>query len=110
MEMAGVVTYTGAAIIKEARTLVEQIGKTLELDTDGIWCVFPHTFPQDFTFKTSDPQKPKIGLSYPCTMLNVDVDRSCHNPQYQVPPPRARAEPRPALVSPLSLGFSWVVL
>ena len=37
MEMAGVVTYTGANIIKDARTLVEQIGKTLELDTDGIW-------------------------------------------------------------------------
>ena len=83
MEMAGIVTYTGAAIIKSARVLVEQIGKTLELDTDGIWCVFPHTFPQDFTFKTSDPSKPKFTLSYPCTMLNVDVDRNNHNPQYQ---------------------------
>ena len=83
MEMAGVVTYTGAAIIKEARTLVEQIGKTLELDTDGIWCVFPHSFPQDFAFHTSDTSKPKLPISYPCVMLNVDVDRNCHNPQYQ---------------------------
>ena len=41
MEMAGVVTYNGANIIKDARVLVEQIGKTLELDTDGIWCVLP---------------------------------------------------------------------
>ena len=81
MEMAGVVTYTGAAIIKEARTLVEQIGKTLELDTDGIWCVFPACFPQDFKFKTSDGKGLKI--SYPCVMLNVDVDRNCANPQYQ---------------------------
>ena len=63
MEMAGVVTYTGAAIIKNARVLVEQIGKTLELDTDGIWCVFPNSFPQDFTFKTSDESKPKLGIS-----------------------------------------------
>ena len=39
--MAGVVTYNGANIIKDARVLVEQIGKTLELDTDGIWCVLP---------------------------------------------------------------------
>ena len=83
MEMAGVVTYTGAAIIKNARVLVEQIGKTLELDTDGIWCVFPASFPQDFTFKTTDEKKPKIGLSYPCTMLNVDVDVNNHNSQYQ---------------------------
>jgi len=37
MEMAGIVTYTGAGIIKQARVLVEKIGKTLELDTDGIW-------------------------------------------------------------------------
>lgn len=83
MEMAGVVTYTGANIIKEARVLVEQIGKTLELDTDGIWCVFPKCFPQDFTFKTSDQSKPKLSISYPCIMLNVDVDKSCNNPQYQ---------------------------
>ena len=35
MEMAGIVCYTGAKIITEARKLVEQIGKPLELDTDG---------------------------------------------------------------------------
>ena len=32
MEMAGVVTYNGANIIKDARVLVEQIGKPLELE------------------------------------------------------------------------------
>eukprot|EP00900_Chrysochromulina_parva_P027266 jgi/Chrpa1/9173/Chrysochromulina_OHIO_Genome00022984-RA len=83
MEMAGVVTYTGAAIIKEARALVEGIGKTLELDTDGIWCVFPRCFPQDFTLTTNLEGKSKVSFSYPCTMLNVDVDRTCANPQYQ---------------------------
>ncbi|RCN26844.1 hypothetical protein ANCCAN_27428, partial [Ancylostoma caninum] len=35
MEMAGIVCHTGANIITEARKLVEQIGKPLELDTDG---------------------------------------------------------------------------
>ena len=69
--------------LPQARTLVERIGKTLELDTDGIWCVFPHTFPQDFTFKTTKKGKEKLGLSYPCTMLNVDVDVNNHNAQYQ---------------------------
>lgn len=53
MEMAGVVTYTGAKIIQNARVLVEKIGKPLELDTDGIWCVLPGSFPGNFTFKTN---------------------------------------------------------
>jgi len=39
--MAGVVTYTGAKIIQNARLLVEKIGKPLELDRDGIWCALP---------------------------------------------------------------------
>ena len=46
MEMAGVVTYTGAKIIKMAKQLVDDIGKPLELDTDGIWCVCPAPFPR----------------------------------------------------------------
>nr|CAD1820134.1 unnamed protein product [Ananas comosus var. bracteatus] len=54
MEMAGVVTYTGAKIIQNARLLVEKIGRPLELDTDGIWCALPGSFPENFTFKTKD--------------------------------------------------------
>lgn len=50
--MAGVVTYTGAKIIQNARLLIEKIGKPLELDTDGIWCALPGSFPENFTFKT----------------------------------------------------------
>ena len=30
---------------------VEQVGRPLELDTDGIWCILPASFPQDFKFK-----------------------------------------------------------
>jgi DNA polymerase elongation subunit (family B) len=45
MEMAGIVTKTGADLITQARILIEQIGRPLELDTDGIWvrstsCIF----------------------------------------------------------------------
>ncbi|VDN01879.1 unnamed protein product [Thelazia callipaeda] len=50
MEMAGIVCHTGANIITEARKLVEQIGKPLELDTDGIWCLIPGSFPENITF------------------------------------------------------------
>ncbi|KAJ6368932.1 hypothetical protein OIU78_001326 [Salix suchowensis] len=82
MEMAGVVTYTGAKIIQNARLLVDKIGKPLELDTDGIWCVLPGCFPENFTFKTKDPKK-KLTISYPCVMLNVDVARNNTNEQYQ---------------------------
>ncbi|XP_034220092.1 DNA polymerase epsilon catalytic subunit A-like isoform X4 [Prunus dulcis] len=82
MEMAGVVTYTGAKIIQNARLLVEKIGKPLELDTDGIWCALPGSFPENFTFKTKDLKK-KLTISYPCVMLNVDVARNNTNDQYQ---------------------------
>ena len=37
MEMAGIVCYTGAGIIKCARELIEQIGRPLELDTGRIF-------------------------------------------------------------------------
>ncbi|RDX72004.1 DNA polymerase epsilon catalytic subunit A, partial [Mucuna pruriens] len=82
MEMAGVVTYTGAKIIQNARLLVEKIGKPLELDTDGIWCALPGSFPENFTFKTKD-SKWKLTISYPCVMLNVDVAINNTNDQYQ---------------------------
>ncbi|KAF9594988.1 hypothetical protein IFM89_035761 [Coptis chinensis] len=82
MEMAGVVTYTGAKIIQNARLLVEKIGRPLELDTDGIWCALPGSFPENFTFKTIDLKR-KLTISYPCVMLNVDVARNNTNDQYQ---------------------------
>lgn len=81
MEMAGIVTLTGAKLIKQARELVEQIGRPLELDTDGIWCVLPISFPNNFTFKTQDGGK-EI-LEYPCCMLNSDVHDRYTNHQYQ---------------------------
>nr|XP_043613660.1 DNA polymerase epsilon catalytic subunit A-like [Erigeron canadensis] len=81
MEMAGVVTYTGAKIIQNARLLVEKIGRPLELDTDGIWCALPGSFPENFTFKTIGSKK--LTISYPCVMLNVDVARNNTNDQYQ---------------------------
>ncbi|XP_020701921.2 DNA polymerase epsilon catalytic subunit A isoform X1 [Dendrobium catenatum] len=82
MEMAGVVTYTGAKIIQNARLLVEKIGRPLELDTDGIWCALPGSFPENFTFKIIDANR-KFTISYPCVMLNVDVARNNTNDQYQ---------------------------
>jgi DNA polymerase epsilon subunit 1 len=80
MEMAGITCLTGATIIQMARALVERIGRPLELDTDGIWCMLPGVFPEDFKFKLSNGKT--IGLSYPCTMLNHLVHARFTNDQY----------------------------
>jgi DNA polymerase epsilon subunit 1 len=79
--MAGIVTKTGADLITQARKLVEQIGRPLELDTDGIWCILPHSFPDVYNFKTVDGGK--LRLEYPCVMLNADVHDHFTNHQYQ---------------------------
>ena len=84
MEMAGVVTYTGAKIIQMAKTLVDDIGMPLELDTDGIWCCLPGSFPEEFTLKASpESGKKKLTISYPCSVLNRLTALQCTNDQYQ---------------------------
>lgn len=81
MEMAGVTCLTGAHIIQMARELVERIGRPLELDTDGIWCMLPGTFPENFSFTMKNGKK--LGISYPCVMLNHLVHGRYTNHQYQ---------------------------
>jgi DNA polymerase epsilon subunit 1 len=80
MEMAGITCLTGATIIQMARALVEQIGRPLELDTDGIWCMLPGVFPENFKFKLDNGKS--IAFSYPCTMLNHLVYAQFTNHQY----------------------------
>jgi DNA polymerase epsilon subunit 1 len=94
MEMAGIVTKTGSDIITQARILVEQIGRPLELDTDGIWCILPGSFPDVYTFVASNGSKLKV--EYPCLMLNADVHDKFTNHQYQtiVDPERGIYEAR----------------
>ncbi|KAG6013956.1 DNA polymerase epsilon catalytic subunit [Claviceps lovelessii] len=81
MEMAGVTCLTGATIIQLARQLVERLGRPLELDTDGIWCMLPATFPENFSFKLKNGKK--LAISYPCVMLNHLVHDKFTNHQYQ---------------------------
>lgn len=79
MEMAGIVCYTGAHIIMRARQIIEQIGRPLELDTDGIWCILPASFPENITVHTT---KKKINISYPNAILNAMVKKYFTNDQY----------------------------
>ena len=81
MEMAGIVCRTGGAIIKRARQIVEQIGRPLELDTDGIWCAIPKSFPETFDIEVNGQKKGT--LNYPGAMLNVMVRDEFSNAQYQ---------------------------
>ena len=60
LEMAGIVCLTGSKIIQMARRLVERIGRPLELDTDGIWCILPKSFPETFTFELKNGKKFRI--------------------------------------------------
>uniref|UniRef100_A0A7E4VKY8 DNA polymerase epsilon catalytic subunit n=1 Tax=Panagrellus redivivus TaxID=6233 RepID=A0A7E4VKY8_PANRE len=80
MEMAGIVCHTGANIITAARELVERIGRPLELDTDGIWCLLPESFPEDYSIKLNNGKSVKV--SYPGAMLNAIVKDKFTNDQY----------------------------
>lgn len=80
--MAGIVCYTGAHIIMRAREIIERIGRPLELDTDGIWCVLPASFPENLLVHTSDEKKKKLIISYPNAVLNSMVKEYFTNDQY----------------------------
>lgn len=71
--MAGIVCCTGAAIITKAREIIEKIGRPLELDTDGIWCVLPSTFPENYVVQTTHAKKTKFSISFPNAVLNSMV-------------------------------------
>lgn len=79
--MAGIVCFTGANIIMKAREIIEQIGRPLELDTDGIWCILPASFPENFTILANHKKK-KFNISYPNTVLNAMVKEHFTNDQY----------------------------
>lgn len=81
IETAGVTCLTGATIIQLARSMVERLGRPLELDTDGIWCILPKSFPGDMAFELNNGKK--IQFAYPCVMLNHLVHEKFTNHQYQ---------------------------
>ncbi|KAI4482468.1 hypothetical protein M0802_013686, partial [Mischocyttarus mexicanus] len=82
MEMGGIVCYTGAHIIMKAREIIEQVGRPLELDTDGIWCVLPASFPDNVIAYTTHEKKKKLTISYPNTILNYMVKEKFTNDVY----------------------------
>lgn len=77
LEMAATVCNIGGEIIRLAKNLVEKIGIALELDTDGIWGIFPETFPYDISLGGKNIAV--IGL-----ILNYFVCKKFTNYQYQI--------------------------
>ena len=80
MEMAAMVTHTGGSIITDSRSLLDQIGMPLELDTDGIWTLLPTGFPEQFQFVLANGKK--VNFSFPCTMCNILIYDKYANKQY----------------------------
>ncbi|KAL8452745.1 hypothetical protein Emed_001309 [Eimeria media] len=81
MEMGAVVTKMGADIIRTAKEMVDSLGVTMELDTDGIWCLLPCQFPLRYSFTLKDSGK-SLKFEYPTWVLNTEVNRHFSNPQY----------------------------
>jgi hypothetical protein len=46
--------HDSGILMQRACQLVEQLGRPLELDTDGIWCTLPASFPENFKFKNKN--------------------------------------------------------
>ena len=54
--------------------------RPLELDTDGIWCCLPGSFPEEFAFGTASGKVHRI--NYPGLILNVICAEHNTNHQY----------------------------
>ena len=82
MDMAAITTHIGGNIIRDAHTLCHDIGRPLELDTDGIWTLLPSGFPENYQLKLRNQDK-KLTLEYPGSMLNLRTHKKYTNHQHQ---------------------------
>lgn len=77
MEMAAIVCNIGGNIIRRAKEVIEKVGISLELDTDGIWCIVPGSLVCTYGFRSGR----KVSLL--SQLLNHFVCREFTNDQYQ---------------------------
>lgn len=77
MEMAAIVCNVGGSIIRKAKDVVERIGISLELDTDGIWCIVPASLVSSYVFSSGKK------ASLLASVLNHFVCKEFTNHQYQ---------------------------
>ncbi|KAH9411444.1 DNA polymerase family B exonuclease [Ordospora pajunii] len=77
MEMAAIVCNVGGSVIRRAKEVVGMIGMSLELDTDGIWCVVPSTLMSTYVFRSGRK------MSFLSSVLNYFVCKGFTNEMYQ---------------------------
>jgi len=82
MDMAAITTHIGGNIIRDAERLCQDIGRPIEMDTDGIWTMLPGTFPENYMLRVKGKKKP-IELEYPGSMLNLRTHKTYTNHQHQ---------------------------
>lgn len=70
-------------VLAKLTTYIYISSRPLELDTDGIWCILPSSFPENFEMCSTNAKKPRVTISYPGAMLNVMVQDHFTNEQYQ---------------------------
>lgn len=78
--------------------------RPLELDTDGIWCCLPGSFPEEFAFKAADGSKTHK-VNYPGLMLNVMCAEHNANPQYHTLDTHADGSKSYSVSSRMSIEF-----
>jgi hypothetical protein len=67
--------------------LLSDIGKPLELDTDGIWTLLPKRLPQSFRLEYKTDKCDALqykNFNFICTLLNLKLFQMFSNPQYMV--------------------------
>ena len=96
MEMAGVVTLLRREHHQEGQANSStKLGRPLELDTDGIWCALPKSFPEDFTFVKQEDAE---GLQDELPVRHAQRDG--RQPLHQRPVCRRSSTRRPAPTRP----------
>ena len=59
---------------------MDNLGKPLELDTDGIWTLLPKGFPENFVLETTTGES--LNFSFPCSLMNWTIYDKYKNNQY----------------------------
>ncbi|KAL6933559.1 related to DNA polymerase epsilon catalytic subunit A [Hanseniaspora guilliermondii] len=90
MEMGGITCYTGSKIITMANGVITKIGRPLELDTDGIWCILPSSFPEDYKIKLDNGKT--LTMPFIGSLMNERVYKNFTNNQYHTPDNRVTSE------------------
>ena len=90
MEMGGITCYTGSKIITMANGVITKIGRPLELDTDGIWCILPSSFPEDYKIKLENGKS--LTMPFIGSLMNERVYKNFTNDQYHTADNRVTSE------------------